>query len=114
MKKLLLALLFLPFLSQSQDLSCGNNICVVEFNAGWNEENSITWLNGLTNCGIVRISLDANKVTQSQQKDYDITSVPTIIIFREGVELARFNADISLKSVATKEDIQKIIDELIE
>ena len=37
---------------------CKKNVCVVEFNASWNEGNSVVWLDSLENCGIVRIWID--------------------------------------------------------
>ena len=37
---------------------CKEDICVVEFNAGWNEANGVEYLNKLTDCGIKKISID--------------------------------------------------------
>ena len=37
---------------------CEEDVCVVEFNAGWNESNSFEDLEKLTDCGVVRISID--------------------------------------------------------
>ena len=31
---------------------CKEDVCVVEFNAGWNENKSVKWLNKLTDCGV--------------------------------------------------------------
>ena len=36
--------------------------------------------------------------------------VPTIVIFKDGEEVARFQADLSFKMVATKEEVQEEID----
>ena len=91
---------------------CKKDICVVEFNAGWNEANSCTWLDELEDCGVTRISIDENKITQAQQKDYGIIVVPTIIVFN-GKEVKRFQADLSFKITATIEDVQEVIDEII-
>ena len=95
-----------------QERFCKEEICVVEFNAGWNESNNCTWLDSLTDCGITRISIDENNITQAQQKDYGIVIVPTIIIFN-GKEVKRFQADLSFKMLATREDVQEAIDEII-
>ena len=38
--------------------------------------------------------------------------VPTVIIFN-GKEVKRFQADLSFKLLATKEDVQDVIDEII-
>jgi len=50
---------------------------------------------------------------QDIQKKYAIAIVPTIIIFDDGEEVKRFQADLSFKMVATRKEIQEYIDELI-
>ena len=92
----------------SQTSPCNEDICVVQFNAGWNEANSIDYLNKLTDCGIKQVSIDDG----TWQKDYSIVVVPTIIVFN-GKEVKRFQADLSFKLLATREDIQDVIDEII-
>ena len=47
------------------------------------------------------------------QKEYSIVVVPTIIILQYDEEKKRYQADLSFKMVATKEEIQEQIDELI-
>ena len=42
-----------------------------------------------------------------------IAIVPTIIVFDDGEEVKRFQADLSFKMAATREEIQEYIDELI-
>ena len=46
-------------------------------------------------------------------KKYAIAIVPTIIVLDDGEEVKRFQADLSFKLVATREEIQEYIDELI-
>jgi len=87
---------------------CKQDICVVEFNAGWNESNSVDYLNKLTDCGVVKINIDKG----DWQKKYNIVVVPTIIVFN-GKEVERFQADLTFAMKATKEDIQDIIDEIL-
>ena len=87
---------------------CKEDVCVVEFNAGWNESNSVDYLNKLTDCGVKRINIDKG----DWQKKYNIVVVPTIIIFN-GKEVERFQADLTFAMKATKEDIQDIIDEIL-
>ena len=65
----------------SQTKFCKQEICVVEFNADWNKENSVDWLDDLKDCGITRISIDENKITKQQKEDFGIVVVPTIIVF---------------------------------
>ena len=86
---------------------CKEDVCVVEFNAGWNESNSVDYLDELTDCGVKRISIDEG----DWQKDYNIVVVPTIIVFN-GEEVERFQADISFTIQAKLEDIQDIIDDI--
>jgi thioredoxin-like negative regulator of GroEL len=43
------------------------------------------------------------------QTKYKIAVVPTIIIFKDGEEVARFQADLSFKMVATREEVQEEI-----
>ena len=80
---------------------CKQDICVVEFNAGWNEENKVTWLDTLENCGIVRISIDKG----DWAKKYNI------IVFN-GKEVERFKADLSFAMTAKLDDVQEIVDEI--
>ena len=83
-------------------------ITVKHFNAGWNKANAVDWLMELEDCntkGYVDIAED----TEAQTK-YKIAVVPTIIIFKDGEEVARFQADLSFKMVATREEVQEEID----
>ena len=47
------------------------------------------------------------------QAKHEIVVVPTVIIFKDGEEVKRFQADISFSMKATRKDMQEIIDELI-
>ena len=87
---------------------CDEEICVVEFNAGWNESNGVDYLNKLTDCGVKKISIDEG----TWQKEYGIIVVPTIIVFN-GEEVKRFQTDLSFKMAATKEEVQEVVDEII-
>jgi len=97
MKKILFLLLLSPIFSFSQ-------IKVVQFNAGWNKANDIKWLNSLKDCktiGYTDIAKNPKEATK-----YKIAVVPTVIVFKDGEEVARFQADLSFKMVATKEEVQ--------
>jgi len=96
----------------SQTKFCKQEICVVEFNADWNKENSVEWLDDLKDCGITRISIDENKITKQQKEDFGIVVVPTIIVFN-GKEVKRFQACLRFKMGATREEVQATIDEII-
>ena len=81
----------------------------VHFNADWNSANNVEWFNKLSDVD------KSNKDISSgdTQKKYSIAVVPTIIIFDDGEEVKRFQADLSFKMVSTKKEIQEYIDELI-
>jgi len=108
MKKLLLALLFLPFISFSQNIP-GEGLVVVEFNAPFSNS-KCTYLNKLSDCDIVKI--DISKNTKAQGK-YKIAVVPTLIIFYDGEEKGRFQANIMMQLEATQEEVQEKIEEII-
>ena len=108
MKKLLLALLFLPFISFSQNIP-GEGLVVVEFNAPFSNS-KCAYLNKLSDCDIVKI--DISKNTKAQGK-YKIAVVPTLIIFYDGEEKGRFQANIMMKLEATQEEVQEKIEEII-
>ena len=87
---------------------CFSQIKVVQFNAGWNKANDIPWVMSLKDCKTKAYTdIAANP---DEAKKYKISSVPTIIIFKDGEEVARFQADLSFKMVATKEEVQEEID----
>ena len=81
---------------------------VKHFNAGWNDANGVNWIMDLKDCN-TKGYIDIAKDTEAQKK-YKIAVVPTIIIFKDGEEVARFQADLSFKMVATREEVQEEID----
>ena len=104
MKKLLFILMLLSSTVFAQ-------IEAKHFNASWNDANSVNWFMDLEDCktkGLTDIAVDAEAQTK-----YKIAVVPTIIIFKDGEEALRFQADLSFKMVATKEEVQEAIDELL-
>ena len=79
----------------------------IHFNAGWNEANNVPWFMDLE-CktkGLTDIAKNPDIA-----KEYKIAVVPTIIIFKDGEEVARFQADLSFKMAATREEVQEEID----
>ena len=108
MKKFLLVLLLLPFFSFSQDIP-EEGLIVAEFNAPFSNT-KCEYLDKLSDCEIVRI--DISKNTKAQGK-YKIAVVPTLIIFYDGVEKGRFQANIMMKLEATQEEVQEKIEEII-
>ena len=85
-----------------------SQIEVKHFNAGWNSANSVEWFMDLEDCK-TKGTTDIAKNPDIAKK-YKIAVVPTIIIFKDGEEVARFQADLSFKMVATREEVQEEID----
>ena len=81
---------------------------VIQFNAGWNSANEVSWVMNLEDCNTYAY-VDIAKDTEAQTK-HKIAVIPTVIIFKDGEEVARFQADLSFKMVATKEEVQEEID----
>ena len=88
--------------------TCLGQIKVVQFNAGWNKANDVASVHKLKEVKTISYT-DVGKNVEAQKK-YKIASVPTIIIFKDGEEVARFQADLSFTLAATKEEVQEEID----
>ena len=95
--------------ANGQSYECDEDICVIEFNASWNAGNNVEWLPNLTDVGTKRILIDKG----SWQKDFSIVVTPTIIIFVEGKETKRYQANIMMEMEAKQTEVQDKIDEII-
>jgi thiol-disulfide isomerase/thioredoxin len=84
-------------------------IQAVHFNADWNNANDVNWFSELGDCEKKSLLIEAD----NNQSRYNIAVVPTIVIFDDGEEVKRYQADLSFKMMATKKEIQGYIDELI-
>jgi len=104
MKKLLLILLAVF------SLNANSQIVVTHFNAEWNDPNKVSYIGKLTDCDIVYV--DIAKSPKIQEK-HNIIIVPTVVIFKDGEEVKRFQADISFSMKATRKEMQEVIDELL-
>ena len=103
-------LLLLPVIGFGQTLKVGGGIQVVHFNGGWNSAADVKWVNDLTDCKIKKCDIATD--TKAQNK-YEIVVVPTIVIFNEGKEVKRFQADISFAMKATKKEVQEAINDIL-
>ena len=82
-------------------------IRVSQFNAGWNKANGVDWVQDLKECKTISyVDISTNPDLQAKHK---IAVIPTIIIFKDGVEVARFQADLSFKMLATRKEVQNEI-----
>ena len=110
MKKILLVLLFLGLwlIAKSQDIP-QDGLAVVEFNATFSGT-KCEYLEKLSDCETARIDISKNTKAQGA---YKIVVVPTLVIFQDGEEVARFQANIMMQLEATKKEVQEKIDEIL-
>ena len=89
------------------DDKIAKDIIAVEFWAGWNSANEFTELEKLKQCEKYRVDIGVNSKLQTE---FSVISVPTVIIFDNGVEKERFAANIMFQLEADKKTIQNSID----
>ena len=110
MKKILLVLLFLGLclIAKSQDIP-QDGLAVVEFNAPFSGT-KCEYLEDLSNCDIARIDISKNAKIGPKHK---IVVIPTLVIFKDGEEVARFQANIMMQLETPKKEVQEAIDEIL-
>ena len=99
-----------PLFESGKTNLCEDGLCVIQFNAGFNAANEVTWLNELTDCSTATVDIMADP---SLPQDYKIVVVPTILVLEDGEEVARFQANIMMTMEATREEVQESIDDII-
>ena len=89
-----------------------SGITIIEYWAAWNLANKITLLDSITieDANIYRVMIDTNMDIAISQK---ISVVPTIVIYDDGVEQSRLQADLTFKMKVTKKDLQKEVDNIL-
>ena len=93
--------------SDSFNNRIAKNIVVVEFWVEWNSSNEFSELNKLKECEKYRVDIEVcNKI----QKEYNVSAIPTIIVFDYGEEKERFNPNIMFQLEADKKIIQHSVD----
>ena len=85
-------------------------VVTVEFWADWNKANQFVELNKLKECEVYRLDIMTNSDIQAE---YNITGIPTVIIFDNGVEKVRFKPNIMFQLEADKKVIQNSVDTII-
>jgi hypothetical protein len=74
-----------------------NEFCaIIEVNASWNWQNKVA-LEKIEKCYTGYLDISNKEIGAVIQKEWDIKVVPTIIVFEYGVEVKRFEADLSMK-----------------
>ena len=112
---LMMMLMFLCGITYSQDFVTADNfknkiakdIVAIEFWAGWNESNQFNELNKLNDCNVYRIDIMSY---MDIQMNYNVTAIPTVIIFDNGVEKCRFNPNVMFQLDADKKTVQHSVD----
>ena len=98
MRLIVLALLFSVF-------SYGQEITTVHFNYKWNERNSYSQLDKLKNTKVQYAYVEE----QSDIIKKSVKSVPTIVIYKDGNPIAKFEAGLTMKINVRLDSIQAII-----
>tara|TARA_Y100000593_G_C4244802_1_gene304084 strand:- start:613 stop:1011 length:399 start_codon:yes stop_codon:yes gene_type:complete len=83
------------------------DITVVEFWAGWNSANEFKELIKLKDCSVYRIDI---MNCMDIQTEYNVSAIPTIIIFDNGIEKERFLPNIMFQLEVDKKTIQNSVD----
>ena len=112
---LIIIFMFLCGTAMSQDFVTANNfnnkiakdVVVVEFWAEWNQTNQFNELIKLKGCNTYRIDIMSS---MDIQMHYNVTAIPTVIIFDNGVEKCRFNPNVMFKLDADKKTVQHSVD----
>ena len=112
---LIMLFMFICGTAMSQDFITTDNfknkiakdVVVIEFWAEWNQMNQFNELIKLKGCNAYRIDIMSS---MDVQIDYNVTAIPTIIVFDNGVEKCRFNPNVMFKLDADKKTIQHSVD----
>ena len=112
---LIMLSMFICGTAMSQDFVTTDNfknkiakdVVVIEFWAEWNQMNQFNELIKLKGCNTYRIDIMSS---MDVQIDYNVTAIPTIIVFDNGVEKCRFNPNVMFKLDADKKTVQHSVD----
>ena len=89
-----------------------SGITIVEYWASWNILNRVTILDSIDieDAKIYRVNIDKTPKVTANQK---IVVVPTIIIYDDGIEYKRLQADLTFKLIVTEKELQIVVDEIL-
>jgi thiol-disulfide isomerase/thioredoxin len=86
-----------------------NKITVVEFYTHWNSHNAINDIKSLKNCDVYRVNIEEEI---ELKVDYKINVVPTVIIFENGKEKERYEANVMFQMCPKMFSCSKIQDKV--
>jgi len=107
---LIILLMLVSVTANGQSPCGGDGLCVVQFNAGFNEGNKVAWVGDLEECETSFIDIGTDAKASGK---YKIVVIPTILIFNGEEEIGRYQANIMMVMEAKQSDIQGKIDEII-
>ena len=108
LKLILLALFLFMGTSAFTQINVGDGVTIAHFNAEWNSANAVEWVGDIEECNLVKVDIVKYNKMQTKHK---IVVVPTIILFKDGEEIKRWQANVSFKIEETLETIQEAVDE---
>ena len=83
------------------------DIVAIEFWAEWNQANQFTELLKLKDCNFYRVDI---MNCMEIQTEYNVSAIPTVIIFDNGIEKTRFKPNIMFQLEADKKMVQHSVD----
>ena len=86
------------------------DVVVVEFWVEWNSANQFAELNKLKECEKYRVDIG---VCSKIQNKYNVSAIPTVLVFENGEERERFGPNIMFQLDADKKTIQHSVDTII-
>ena len=96
--------------SDNFNKTIAKDVVVVEFWVEWNASNQFAELNKLKECEKYRV--DIGKCNKIQNK-YNVSAIPTVLVFENGEERERFGPNIMFQLDADKKTIQHSVDTII-
>lgn len=96
--------------SDNFNKTIAKDVVVVEFWVEWNSANQFEELGKLKECEKYRV--DIGKCSKIQNK-YDVSAIPTVLVFENGEEKERFGPNIMFQLEADKKTIQHSVDTII-
>ncbi len=87
----------------------GEGIAVVQYNAVFNKTNSVKNLARLSDARVFNAWIDEHPKLKEIGR---IKSVPTVVLYKDGEEIRRWEAGISMKLELSYRDVQTYVDEM--
>lgn len=74
---------------------------VIQFNSNWNKQNEYKWIPVK---GVKYLEVDIDNYPYCKSK-YKLRSLPTIIVYKNGKEVSRYEADIMMKLTIKQQEL---------